>query len=255
MAGRQLKANFAMCQRNKKNEYLLAGKIFCNCGRRRAGEGPQHGKHLYYRCTDRVYSYPLPRNCHEKGINARIADAAVWKKLKEIMSSPNLLMNQAQKWLEKQTAKIENSDIAVSDLKKEIEKLKKQEDRYLKAYGAELITMEKLKEYTGDLRAKIAILMNQISHTEQQERRAEAAAISLPTSEELKEFCQKAQNMLDYLSFTAKQKVIKEIIEKITSNKQELLVEGYLPVITNNYVFCSIRRNSRVTKCGEIHPV
>jgi site-specific DNA recombinase len=47
----QLGANYALSKRNKKNEYLLAGKIRCVCGRTRSGEGVLHGKHLYYRCS------------------------------------------------------------------------------------------------------------------------------------------------------------------------------------------------------------
>lgn len=242
---KRLRENFELCKRNKKNQYLLAGKIYCNCGRRRTGEGPMRGKHLYYRCTDRVYSYPLPPHCHEKGVNARIADAAVWSKITEMMSSPDLIMKQAKRWLDKQSVEIESSGTSINDLKKEIRKLKKEEDRYIKAYGAELITLEKLKEYTDSLRTKIAALNNQISHIEQQEKQAEAAAISLPTDGELQEFCQKAQNMLNCLSFESKRRILVEIIEKITANQQELLVEGYLPVANNNnYVeFSSIRRN------------
>src|SRR5581483_1116625 len=73
-AGQQLKTNFALCQRNKKNEYLLSNKIECTCGRKRAGEGYFNKPNLYYRCSDRVLSFPLPPKCEEKGINARLAD-------------------------------------------------------------------------------------------------------------------------------------------------------------------------------------
>src|SRR3989344_9403805 len=90
----RLESNFAQCQRNKKNPYLLAGKIWCSCGKRRTGEGPQHGKHLYYRCSDRVSNYPLPRTCVERGVNARIADKLVWQKIVNLMSSPELLSKQ-----------------------------------------------------------------------------------------------------------------------------------------------------------------
>lgn len=69
-ARRQLKLNYETCDRNKKNEYLLGGQIYCVCGKRRTGEGPQHGKHLYYRCSERVYSFPLPSKCKVKGVNA-----------------------------------------------------------------------------------------------------------------------------------------------------------------------------------------
>lgn len=66
----------------------------------------------------------------------------------------------------------------------------------------------------------------------------------MPTKGELGEFCQKAKEMLKYLNFEAKQKIIREVVEKVIGNQQELLVEGYLPVgDNNNYVaFCSINR-------------
>jgi site-specific DNA recombinase len=95
----QLGANYALSRRNKKNEYLLAGKIRCVCGRTRAGEGPQRGKHLYYRCSDRVLSFPLPAVCKERGINARIGDQLVWKKIVDLMSSPELMLSHAERWI------------------------------------------------------------------------------------------------------------------------------------------------------------
>ncbi len=93
-----LKKNFELLGRNKKNDYLLAGKVWCSCGRRRVGEGPQHGKYLYYRCTDRVNSFPLTSTCHECGINARIADEILWQRIVTIFSSKELLFKQIEQW-------------------------------------------------------------------------------------------------------------------------------------------------------------
>src|SRR5262249_43769146 len=42
----QLKENIKLSRRNRKNEYLLSGKIRCACGSPRCGEGPQRGRHL-----------------------------------------------------------------------------------------------------------------------------------------------------------------------------------------------------------------
>lgn len=53
-ARKQLAKNFSLCVRNKKNEYLLSSIIECSCGCKRSGEGVLNGKHLYYRCTNRV---------------------------------------------------------------------------------------------------------------------------------------------------------------------------------------------------------
>ncbi len=233
-AAEQLKSNFELSRRNKKNEYLLGGKIYCVCGRRRAGEGPQHGKFLYYRCTDRIISYPLPSKCSERAVNARMADALVWDKIKELMTSPELLMNQVKQWLNKQQVKTGKSDFSVNDLQKEIGKLKKEEDRYLRAYGAELITMEKLKEYTSDLRSKISSLESQVLHIEGVKSQAEN--IKLPADGDIKEFCEKAVEALNNLNFGLKQEIIRNVVEKVIGTKEELRVEGYLPVDNNNYV-------------------
>ncbi|MFN0188612.1 MAG: recombinase family protein, partial [Bacteroidia bacterium] len=92
----RLKRNFELCIRNKKNQYLFAGKIWCTCGKRRAGEGPQNGKHLYYRCSSRVAAFPLKAECREKGINARIVDAILWEKISALMSSPELMHTQVK---------------------------------------------------------------------------------------------------------------------------------------------------------------
>ncbi len=250
--GRQLKVNYALCSRNKKNEYLLSGKIYCTCGRKRAGEGPMHGKHLYYRCTDRIYNYPLPKKCTEKGMNARIADQVVWEKIKTMMCSPELIMSQAKSWFSKRHVEVEQSGISVNILKKEWSKLKKEEDRYVKAYGAGIIAIEQLKEHSGDLKNQMASIKGQILSLEQQKKQNEI--ISLPAEDELKKFCQKAKDMLNYLSFEVKQKITREVIEKVTGNKQELLVEGYLPInLNNNYAFKTIHRHRRLAKCRQIH--
>jgi hypothetical protein len=51
------------------------------------------------------------------------------------MSSPELLLKQAERWLNNQRVGDKTSTINVEETKKEIAKLKDQENRYTKAYG------------------------------------------------------------------------------------------------------------------------
>lgn len=226
-ANRQLKVNFALCKRNKRNEYLLSGKIECVCGRKRAGEGYYNKPNLYYRCSDRVLNFPLPPKCTERGVNARIADELVWKKIAELMSSPTLLVEQVNRWFKNKQNKTKSALVDVELLKKEAEKMGKQVERYNKGYGAGVFTLEQLKEYTDPLRQEINQLQTQISKAtgESNQMRWET-----PDKQEMETFAEKAKKILQNLSFAVKRGIILNTVEKVIASKSQLQIIGYLPL-------------------------
>lgn len=253
-AQNRLKINYALSRRNKINEYLFGGKIYCTCGRRRVGEGPQHGKHLYYRCTDRVLSSPLPPTCREKSLNARIVDKLVWDKIEKLMTSPKLLHRQINDWLnnKKKTATSPFGNLSV--LEKEIIKLKNEEDRYNKAYGAGLFTMEKLKEYSAQIRESVKMLETQILEIKQQE---EQTNTNLPNENEIESFAEESKEALKELNFEKKRGIVISVVNKIIGTKEKLQVFGHIPVldINKNVEYITSGRNCGVAKCGEINIV
>lgn len=224
----QLRMNFELCKRNRKNEYLLAGKMRCICGNRRTGEGPQHGKHLYYRCSARVLSFPLPSQCAEKGINARIVDALVWQRIAKLMSSPELLVEQANRWLKQRHDKRQDVSANVEDIQKEVSKLKEQEDRYNKAYGVGLFPIEKLKEYISQIRERIAVIESQLAKTESGRGGMNGAV--MPKPYEVKLFAKKAAETLQNLNFEARRAIVMNVLDKVVGTKKELQVFGYIPI-------------------------
>ncbi|MFH1385728.1 MAG: recombinase family protein [Patescibacteria group bacterium] len=242
----QLKTNFALCDRNKKNPYLLAGKIKCICGKTRSGEGPQHGKHLYYRCNDRNYSFPLPPTCAEGGINARIADKLVWDKITELMSSPDLLQMQINRWDNARKNKEVSSIGDIKAMEKEIIKLKGQEIRYNKAYGAGLFTLEQLKEYTTPIKEQVASLELQIAKAKRQENQISATA--MPNENAIKSFAEESAEVLLDLSFKSKRAIIVNTVDQIIGTQQKLEVNGDIPITSNYFEHESIHRNRRPAK-------
>lgn len=250
--GDKLKSNFLLSKRNTKNEYLLAGKIWCDCGNRRAGEGPQRGKHLYYRCTDRVKSFPLPPSCIQKGINARILDAMLWRQVVNIMSSPELLLKKIKRWFENQNKQVAVSTINISEVTKEINKLREQEDRYVKAYGAGVITVDKLKENIAPIKEKIYSFENQINKAQLEIK--ETGGLVVPKLDEVEAFSKKISRALDKnnLNFNAKKAIIMNIIDKVVGTREKLQVYGFIPIESNINVF-TIYRNRRFAKRGEVH--
>lgn len=252
-ARERLKINFALCKRNKKNEYLLAGKISCVCGRTRAGEGPQRGKHLYYRCSDRVLSFPLPRTCKEGGINARIADKLVWDKVSELMGSPDLLQAQFDRWNNALKNKAVSPIGDMGAIEKEVIKLKDQEERYNKAYGAGVFTILQLKEYTIQIKEQLSSLEAQIAKAKQQENQIHATA--MPSKDEIKSFVEESARVLSDLSFELKRAIVTNVIDKIVGTQQKLEVSGYIPLTPDYVGYKSSHRNSRFAECREIYPL
>lgn len=251
---KQLKVNFELCQRNRKNDYLLAGIIYCACGRRRNGEGLQKGKHLYYRCSDRVNSFPLPAKCRERGVNARIADIMVWEKLNSLMTKPELIRKQAERWLNQKLDKSKEAGGSKDVIESELSKLKKEEERYLKVYGAELITFEQLQEAVGEIKLKKASLESQLNQINEQKQDVE---MRMPTNEEIDNFTAKVLEFIPTLNFKTKQVIARKLVDKVVAKQKELTVYGYLPLgKEDKYVgFWSEYRNCWFAKCREIHAV
>ncbi len=258
----KLKRNAQLSKRNKKNDYLLSGKIRCACGNTRSGEGPQHGKYLYYRCSSRVLSFPLPPVCQEKGINAKIADNLLWTQIEEIMSSPKMMAEQINRWM---TSHLNRGKFSVNDIKSmeaEISKLKEAEDRYTKAYGSGFFTVEKLKEYVEPIREKIVLLQSQVNKAMQE--KGDREVLAFPNQKEMKIFAQKAKELLKNLNFETKQAIVRAVLSGLVASQKQLDAKGVLNLNEINVLFNNIQinqhvlpqtihRNRRSTKRGEVH--
>jgi len=247
---KRLETNFELSRRNTKNEYLLGGKIYCLCGRRRTGEGALHGKHLYYRCIDRTLRYPLPRVCNEHGVNARLADKLVWNEIAKLITSKKRLKAQAIRWLRKRQNKAKLNQGDLGAMLKEIEKLKEQEDRYNKAYGAGVFTMEKLKEYTVPIAEKINSLEIQVAKYKQEQ---DKVVTMLPDDSEIEAFTEEAKKDIKTYDFAKKRELIMKSINKIIGVKTELKVAGCIPIYAQNVAFNSIHRHSWFAECRQIN--
>jgi site-specific DNA recombinase len=242
----QLESNLALCQRNKKNEYLLAGRIRCVCGRSRAGEGPLRGKHLYYRCTDRVLSMPLPPTCQKRSINARVADQLVWQQVSSLMSSPQLLESQVARWMESRENQSQFNPEGKEVLRSEIAKKKKEEDRYNSAYGAGIFTLEQLRDYIIPIRATIAAAEARLRRLDDQQAPPELGRI--PTQGELHEFARRSREKLAYLNFAAKRAIVLKIVDKVVGDQEHLQIYGHIPVTNDVNVFTNDRHGQDIPR-------
>ncbi len=226
---KQLILNSQFCMRNKKHDYLLSTLIFCTCGRTRAGEGNNNAGQWYYRCTDRVRTFPLPKVCDQKGINSDVIDNEVWKQISRLLTNPDLIKKQAEIWVEKQKTKSKGEEIDRTALEKDIESLAEEEKRYLKAYGEGIITFDKYKELSDEIKLKKAQVMNKIN------QKTDAVLPSSYTIElpNIKELCDKMSVVLRKLTFDKKRTIVRKTLESVTTDGQTAKIKGYIPLTVN----------------------
>lgn len=97
----------------------------------------------------------------------------------------------------------------------EIKNIKKQEERYNRAYGAGLFTVEQLKEYITPLKEK------------------------------------RVKTALNNLSFAEKRAIILNIVDRAVASQQFMQLHGSISL--NNYVqFKTNHRHSRIAECRQI---
>jgi site-specific DNA recombinase len=215
---------------NKKNEYLFQGLVECKCGKARTGD-PGGGGHVYYRCTDRLSQYPLPRQCYERGINAQVFDVIAWKQLQDLLTTPKLIRQQADKWQKKASPLTNRLD----NLKTRIKSLDTEERRYTKAYGIGVMSERLYKEQARELIKKRTQLKNELASVE----------LELVNTPRLstEEIVDGTQELLRNLDLTDKKYIVRKIVDKIVSTQKETIIWGHIPILATEQV--GLRANNR----------
>lgn len=222
----QLRENYLNSHRNRKNEYLLSGKIYCPCGERRAGEGTKKTNHFYYRCTDRIHRFPLPKICKEGGVNATNADNCVWDKLMEILSSKELILAQLRAWEEHKVNGPEQTVDFRKSIEGEIIKLQEQENRFVRAYGEGLINIEQFKNFLGPIKMQLKEKRSQLEKSNV----IKEPLVILPTETEIDTFVNVVREKMQKPLYAEKKKLVESIINRVVGSPDLLSVYGSIPV-------------------------
>lgn len=243
---KELERNKKFSRRNNsKNNYLLTGIIQCECGKPRTGDPASNG-HTYYRCTDRLSKFPLPRECHAGGVNAPVLDALTWKKLEALLASPTLLKKQAQRWLSNSNKTPLNNKL--DETKKRIGELDAEEKRYVKAYGSGILSERLYKEQMQELLVQRTNLNTILAQTE--------AELSKQPKLSLEELVAGSLKMLENLDFTDKKAIIRKLVTKIKASQKEVVIWGNIPILESSEVgFEPIDWHCRSAECRQEHPL
>jgi site-specific DNA recombinase len=146
------------------------------------------------------------------------------------MSSPDLLRAQAERCLRKQhdttTTSAESSAIEA-----ELTKLRTEEDRYAKAYGAGLFNVDQLKAYAAPIRARIAALERELPKAGSAD--SISTRLANPESIDIDRFASEVADELHNLKFEQKRAIVSRVINKVVGTQKELRVSGCLPIPTH----------------------
>lgn len=244
-AQEQLNLNMKYAKRNSKHEYLFGGLTYCTCGHKRTGEGARG--HYYYRCTERLHTFPEPSQCSERGINVEVMDSTAWDKLVILLTEPSLIEQQLERYLEKRNQSSQNvSD--VQRLEKELLSLTAEESRYVGAYGRGSINEDVFDKHMSDVNKRKAKLIRQLDITK-------SSTPDVLPDINANNIQQRFTHLLDELDYNDKLFTVRKIVDKVIATKEEITICGSIPLTPQPPEKAELHakyRHSRSSQCREI---
>lgn len=222
-AQQQLKLSSKYNPRNKVHPYLLSGLIYCACGERRVGDGPDGKK--YYRCTARLHTFPLPNPCGLGGVNVSVLDAVCWQKISTLLTDPKLVEEQVKRYLQKQPRKADNKP-SVTNIQYNLKALDNEERRYAKMYGQGMMSDDVYEEQMKSVLERREALHKLRAQPEDHEANQIRNLDPEKLVEPFKQF-------INDLSFQDKLFIVRRLTDKIVATKQEVTICGFIPLLSN----------------------
>jgi site-specific DNA recombinase len=107
-------------------------------------------------------------------------------------------------------------------------KLKKQEDRYARAYAEGLFSIDRFQEYLAPIREKLDSLERQMVSA--RAARNEQGAVPPFNSQEIEASADMAARALEHLNFEQKRTIVLNVIDKVVAIQEILKVYGHIPI-------------------------
>ena len=235
MTQEQIELNAKYASRNTKHEYLLGGLIYCTCGAKRSCDTARG--HYYYRCTDRHRRFPESTECIQKGgIKVEILDSTTWDKIAILLTEPRLLNEQYERY-QREQADISIDETLISSLRSQLDKLREEEKRYIKAYGRGSLTESMFDESVSEVRKQKDTVETELRTL------VNAKPKTIPDINAAK-LAEKFTHLLDNLSFEDKKYVVRGLIDKIIATKEEVTIWGNIPINSSETAGLHAERSS-----------
>jgi site-specific DNA recombinase len=240
-AQRMLADNKKYARRLDRHDYLLSGFVYCECGKRRAGDGSNKYGHHYYRCVERVFTAPEKRVCASMGVNAEVVDGVIWQKLESLMTDPDLIRQQAMKWLKNRSRHSSANDNERTHLNDQVNKITEQEERYQRAYGEGAMDFEQLEKLMSECRNRKSGINKELRKLDQK-----PDTNSTLNAAYLDKVCTYAAETIEELDFGDKRATMRDLVDKVTIyGQKQAKICGHIPIINRKLESYDENRNHR----------
>ena len=230
----QLARNAALSFRNntKHNSMLRCLMTCASCGlamfgRTHVARGRQPERR-YYQChgKDCIMS-ARPAACPSRNVKAEEIETAVWEHVAGLLTSPERLMAQFDRFAAGAEAGTMRDRVAGQQLRARLDRVARADKRLLDAYEAGAISLGELSErrrHLADERLLLERQQREADALRHQRMQAQAVRSSLEA------FCDRTRGRLEAASFADKQAILQLVIDRIIVGDGSLEIRHVIPL-------------------------
>jgi site-specific DNA recombinase len=232
--------NSSKLNRERKYNYLLTGLIRCGeCGSTYSGECCHHS--LFYRCSNRHNTFPLPKECNQKMAKANELENIVWETVESQILNPKIISKHIE-MLSAQTIKgKKKKEKELDTIKEELGVMEDKRRRLIDVYSDGDISKDDFINKKQDLDSREKNLEDKQKNLEEQL----SSITNKPIIKKgLDHFCKLAQKRLAELDFNGRKTFLRFLINSITLEDKKVKIQGVIPVSTKPFKTNKIRQKA-----------
>jgi site-specific DNA recombinase len=220
----QLARNKQGARRNRRREYLLAGRLRCAaCGRAMSGYPTPRARR--YRCTS-ASQLPAEARCR-RTVKADDIERWVWSEVEKRLRDPQLIAQEIARQEASAHAQLEDAQHDITLLDAALARCDQEDARWLRAYGADAISEQELKGYReGIAKTRQGLLQDRA----QRDARLQAVHLSRTKVRALEAYCARLGATLTRFDLAEKQHALEQLDVQVTwAPTQPLRIRMTLP--------------------------
>jgi site-specific DNA recombinase len=240
--------NASKLNKERKYNYLLTGLVRCGeCGSTYSGECCHHS--LFYRCSNRHNTFPLPKECNQKMVKADKLEGAIWETIESQILNPKVISKHIE-ILSSQTIRgKKKKEGELSTIKEELGVMEDKRRRLIDVYSDGNISKDDFINKKQDLDSREKDLEDKQNNLERQLSSIKNKPV---IKKGLNDFCRLAQKRLNKLDFNSRKIFLRLLIDKITLEGKKVKISGIIPTATKPLKTSKTRQKQ--ASCGVLSP-